>query len=367
VVPTTNDFLSLRAGQLPVWEFNFYTIIDRFSAGVFNPHWGALGGLMFHGGGHASTYDNSVLMLDFNDLTFKRLSDASPPSTFTDAQVDPLFDMVTAEYADGQPGSGHSFDKLAILPPGDGGGPAGSLIRVNGHAVHVRVSRSTAWAHRFDLDTRMTRGRWTRLSINGFTNYMAPGACSAYDPLRKRFWWIANLSSLPPFIRYLDVASREQRQIDFAGGANRAPPANPDSMIMRYDPLRDLLILTVTWQGNLRIAYLRCDAPQAGWFEPTLSAPIPSRSHWTHPFDYVPEIDRFIMLAPADDRAVYEITVPTNPASIWGVTRRAFTGELTIPVKYVAGKLWSYSPAIKAFVWLPGSEEPLYAYRPVGT
>jgi hypothetical protein len=366
IVPTTNTFLSLRAGQLPDWEFNFYTIIDRFSSGVFNPHWGPLGALLFHGGGHASTYDNSVLALDFNDLTFKRLSNASPPTTFTHAQDDPLFDQVHAEYADGQPGSGHSFDTLAILPPGDGGGPAGSLIRTTSHAVHFVISRSTLWAHRFDLDTAMSRGTWTRWSVNGPTTYRSPGACSAYDPKRKRFWWIANLSSLPPFIRYLDVASREQREIRFASGASFAPPAQPNSMTMRYDPVRDLLVLTVTSQGNLRIAYLRCDAPEAGWFEPRLSAQIPSLSGWTHPLDYVPEIDRFVMLAPADDRAVYEIEVPGNPSLIWPVTRRVFSGLSTIPVKYVAGKLWSYSPAVKAFVWLAGSTEQLYAYTPAG-
>lgn len=359
--------MSLRAGQVPDWEFNFGTIIDRFSAGVFNPYWGPLGGLMFHGGGHASTYDNSVLMLDFNDLTFKRLSDASPPTSYTDAEVDPLFDLVTCEYADGQPGSGHSFDILSILPPNDGGAAAGSLIRVNGHGVHVRMARNSLWAHRFDLNTGMARGTWIRWSANGPTTYRSPGACSAYDGKRRRFWWMCNLSQLPPFIRYLDVASREQREIPYTRGAPLAPPSSPDSMNLRYDPVRDLLILTVTWDSVLRIAYLRCEAPEAGWSEPTLSATIPSRRGWNHPIDHVPEIDRFVMLAPADNGAVYEIAVPDNPAAVWDVARRPFTGLSAIPVKYVAGKLWSYNRAAKAFVWLAGSNEPLVAYRPLGT
>jgi hypothetical protein len=366
-VPTTNTFLSLRAGQLPDWDFVFYTIVDNFSGGVFNPYWGPLGALILHGGGHSATYDNSVLILDFNDLTFKRLSDASPQTTFNDMHDDPLFNQVTAEYADGQPGSGHTFDTLAILPPNDGGAAAGSLIRTTSHAVHRRISRSTLWAHRFDLNTNVTRASWIRWSSNGPTTYRSPGACSAYDPKRRRFWWLAGLSSLPPVIRYLDVASREQREIRYTSGVHVAPPAQPDSMTMRYDPVRDLLLLTVTVEGSLRIAYLRCEAPEAGWFEPTLSAQIPSQSGWAHPFDHVPEIDRFVMLAPADNGAVYEIAVPDSLSSIWQVTRQAFSGLTTIPVKRVAGKRWSYSPAIKAFVWLASSTAELHVYRPVGT
>jgi hypothetical protein len=368
-LPTNNTFSTLNTGALPDWDYNFGTIIDRFSGGVYNPYWGAYGGMVFHGGGHASTYDNSVLILDYNDLTFKRLSDASPQSTFTDAHDDPLFNHATCEFGDGQPGGGHSFDLLAIIPPEDGGAPAGTLVRPTSHGVHVRISCSTGWAHRFDMDPNVARGRWERASTNaGVPGFLNPGATSAYDPVRKRIWWSASLSQLPWMIRYFDVAAREQRHIEyaFAQGAERAPPANPDSMTMRYDPVRDLLILTVTWQGNLRIAYLRCSAPQAGWFTPTLSSQIPSLSTWSHPFDYVPEIDRFIMLAPADNGAVYEIAVPTDPTQTWTVTRRPFTGLATVPVSYVTGKRWSYSPAVKAFVWLPRSDASVYVYRPVG-
>jgi hypothetical protein len=367
-LPTNNTFSTLNTGALPDWDYNFGTIIDRFSGGVYNPHWGAYGAMVFHGGGHASTYDNSVLILDYNDLTFKRLSDASPQSTFTDSHNDPLFNQATCEFGDGQPGGGHSFDLLAIVPPEDGGGPAGTLVRPTSHGVHVRISCSTGWAHRFDMGTNMHRGTWARASTNGLTGFLNPGACSAYDPKRKRVWWIAGLSQLSPFMRYLDLPNREQRQIAYSAslGAKTAPPASPDSMTMRYDPVRDLLILSVTWQGNLRIAYMNCDAPQAGWFEPTLSSQIPTMSGWSHPFDHVPEIDRFVMLAPADNGAVYEIQVPADPSATWVVTRRAFTGRTTIPVQYVAGKRWSYAPAVKAFVWLPRSDEQVYVYRPFG-
>jgi hypothetical protein len=369
VVPTTNTFLSLVAGQLPDWDWNFHTIIDAFSGGVYNPYWGTFGAMIFHGGGHVSTYDNSVLMLDFNDLTFKRLSNASPQSTFTHTDPDPLFDQVRGAYADGQVGSGHSFDMLAIMPPADGGAAAGSLLKVSGQGVHFLMKRSNNWAWRFDITPTMTvtRGSWMQATDNAPSDYMSPGACSAYDPTRKRVWWISTLSWQPPFIRYLDIDAHSQVTVRFISGARLAPPADPDSMSMRYHAALDIVILTCTAFGNVAIAYLQCSRPEAGWFWPTLSAQIPAHVGRSHPFDYVPEIDRYVMLAPADDRAVYEIAIPPNPTSIWSVTRRTFTGLTTIPVAYVAGKRWSYAPAVKAFVWLARSNEQLYVYRPLGT
>jgi hypothetical protein len=136
---------------------------------------------------------------------------------------------------------------------------------------------------------------------------------------------------------------------------------------MRYDSVRDILILSVTSNDVLRIAYLHCEEPQAGWFTPTLSSEIPSRRGHSHPFDYVPETDRFVMLAPADAGAVYEIQVPATPSSTWTVTRRAFSNGSTIPIAYVAGKRWSYAPAVKSFVWLAKSSGPTVVYRPFGT
>jgi hypothetical protein len=366
-IATSNTFMSLAGDSLQGWGYRFGTIVDDFSGGVFNPYWGPFGALIFHGGGHSATYDNSVLILDFNDLTFKRLSNPSPVSTFTHEHEDPLFKREACEYADGQPGAGHTYDTLGILPPTDGGAPAGSLIRVSSHAVHVVISCNTAWAHRFDMTPRMSRGEWSRWSTNGPTSHRSAGGSSAYDSKRKRFWWLAGLSSLPPFVRYLDVASRQQRETPYARGAQRAPPAQPNSVTMRYDQARDILILSATVQGKLVLSYLLCAAPESGWFTANLSSEIPSRSGWSHPFDYVPQTDRFLMLAPADPTAVYEISLSNPPSSTWHVMRRAFSNSSAIPIAHVAGKRWSYSETAKAFVWLASSTAEVVAYRPVGT
>jgi hypothetical protein len=363
--------MSLREGQVPGWEFLFYKIVDSFSGGVYDPYWGTYGAMIFTGGGHVSTYDNSVLMLDYDDLTFKRLSNASPPTAYNDTDPDPLFDPDRGEYGDGQRGSGHSFDMLSILPPDHGGAEAGTLFAVSGQGVHARMNRSNNWAHRFDIRRNMilpaNRGRWASATDSAPTGYRSPGACSAYDPSRRRIWWISALYSQPPLIRYLDIDGRKQETVPFVSYSVVAPHADSDSMTLRYHAALDIVILSCTAFGVFTMAYLHCSRPEAGWLRPTLSSQIPSLDGRSYPFDYVPEIDRYVMLAPADPTGVYEIEVPSNATAVWNVTRRPFKGLSTILWQRVVGKRWSYAPAVKSFVWLARAQEPVYVYRPEGT
>jgi hypothetical protein len=332
-----------------------------FSGGVYNPHWGGDGAMIIHGGGHAATYDNSVVVLDFNDFTFKRLS--NPSIAFQDLQNDPSFNTTYCEYGDGQPGSAHTYDTLAILPPDAGGGPQGSLMRIASYAVHVKMSLNTGYCHRFDL----SQGTWERFSTNGYESALDPGGASAYDSLRKRFWWFGTPYNVDR-ARYLDAVGRFQDEIfyqqggvEYAGGLH----FDPDCIVLRYHPQRDLLIVTGTYQGSLVVAYLDAVDPVDGWRIADIQG-IPVRPGWSHPFDFVAEINRFVMLAPADNEAVYEIEVPSNLATPWPVTRRAFGDGKTIPTAYVAGKRWSYAPSIKAFIWLASPEDEVYGYRPFG-
>lgn len=370
-VVTANTFLS-QNGKLAGWEYAFGKIVDDYSGGVFNPYWGPLGAMVFHGGGHAATFDNSVVILDLNDLTFKRLSNPTPSNkganwistTGFSQNVDPAFNVTYCEYGDGQPGAGHTYDTLAILPPADGGAPCGTLIRVSSYAVHVNMSHNTGWAHRFDFQsTAMRNGKWVRWSVNGPANYLFPGACSAYDSRRKRFWWMAGLSSLPPMIRYLDVPTQQQLDIRYAGTARAAPAADSGSMTLRYDPERDILVLTCTVTGKFVLAFLRCASPENGWVVPPISASIPAQYGSTHPFDFVPEADKFVLLTGADNSALYDIKAPQDPALTWTVIRRPLVG-VAVPTAHIAGKRWSYAPAVKSFVWMASSSSGVIAYRP---
>jgi len=372
-VVTKNTFLS-QNGNLPGWSQFFGKIVDDYSGGVFNPYWGPLGAMVFHGGGHSATFDNSVVILDMNDLTFKRLSNPTPSnggmywlSITGDPQgADPAFDQVHCEYGDGQPGAGHTYDTLAILPPADGGAPCGSLIRVSSFAVHVNLSANTGWAHRFDFhSTAMRDGKWTRYSTNGPSSYLFPGACSAYDSLRKRIWWISGLSSAPPFIRYLDVATQRQTELGISSPSGLAPAADPDSVTMRYEPRRDILILTCTVNQKMVLAFLRCDQPEKGWTTPPLSQSIQAAANTAHGFDLVPDLDKFVLLTDADNLALYDIAPPRVLTSTWSIVRRPVAGG-AIPTSSVIGKRWSYVPLLRSFIWMASSTSAVVAYRPSG-
>ncbi len=369
-VTTGNSFLS-QNGNLPGWERAFGRIVDDYSGGVFNPYWGPLGAMVFHGGGHAATFDNSVVILDLNDLMFKRLSNPTPSNggknwiaTTAASPVDPAYDALHGEYGDGQPGSAHTYDTLAILPPADGGATCGSLIRVASFAVHVNLSANTGWAHRFDFpSTSMHDGQWSRWSVNGPTNYLFPGSCSAYDTTRKRIWWISGLSSAPRLIRYLDVATRRQTDIGFVSPFRLAPLADPDSVTMRYEPQRDILVLTCTVNRKMVLAFLRCAQAEAGWTIPPLSLTVPANTGASHGFDYVPEAGKFVLLTEADNLATYDITPPATLTSTWTVLRRP-SASGAIPTAYVSGKRWSYVPALQSFLWIASSTAPVLVYRP---
>ena len=372
-VATSNTFLSQNA-QLPGWAHAFGKIVDDYSGGVFNPYWGELGAMVFHGGGHAATFDNSVVVLDLNDLSFKRLSDptlSNQGANWVSLEgkvhaTDPAFDALHGEYGNGQPGAGHSYDTLAILPPQDGGARCGSLIRVASCAVHVNVSAHTGWAHRFDFtSTTMRAGSWVRWSVNGPANYLQPGACSAYDSRRKRFWWIASLSWAPPLIRYLDATTREQVELRFQSAAGRAPAADPDSATLRYEPTRDILVLTCCLDGGFVLAYLRCAEPQRGWTTATLSQPIPAVPNTALGFDWVPSLQRFIVMSDADRTALYEVSPGAPLDDVWRVARQPLGGA-TLPTARVTGKRWSYAESVQSFVWMAHSTSGVVAYRPVG-
>lgn len=176
---------------------------------------------------------------------------------------------------------------------------------------------------------------------------------------------MSGLSSLPPMIRYLDVATRQQLDARYASTARAAPAADSGSMTLRYEPVRDILVLTCTVGGQLVLAFLRCASPENGWVEPPLSASIPAQSGASHPFDFVPEADKWVLLTGADQSALYDIVSPQGPALVWTVTRRPLAG-MSMPPAPIAGKRWSYAPAVRSFVWMASSSSGVIAYRPFG-
>jgi hypothetical protein len=378
-IPVSNSFSSANPSVFPDATYQPYgnsnhSNMEDFSGGVFHPWLGRWGSLIFHGGGHASYWGNQVVKLDMETRLYAMAHSSSVlPSRNTSgnnvmtpgADPDPVFDNTECEYGDGRPGSAHTYDALEIVPPWAGGGTKGTLVRPTSGAVHPFNSRSTGRAHRFPFALE----DWSRWSSNALSTNTTPGAACAFDPRRNRVWWLANGFNGQTFIRYFDIRTGVQTQVNITSAISIA---EPDSPLMRYDAERDILIFTLANTTTLTIRYLSglSNATLTGWTAPTLSQTITARQGWQHPLDYVPDVDRWFLLSPSSSLqdGVYEIQVPSNPANTWTVTRRQFSGITSIPVKYTAGKRWSYSPKLKNFVWhgdILQSQGP-YAYRPHG-
>lgn len=375
--PCPGNACGYRVGSGPEWN----KVIDDYSGGVYNPHWGALGALMFHGGGHAATNDNSVAVLDFNDLRFKRVADPSLDLTGikpADGPLYPGYDRTYGEYvSDRKPGAAHTYDALAVVPPAVAGAPFGGLVRPFATAIHVNLSSGSSWAHLLALHSRdvaaaegRARNQWTRWSNNAGQSFGGAGGCSAYDPVRKRIWWTGVPSQQPGRINYLDCVSRQQMSVRYAGMNAVFHVSLP---IMRYLPGADVLLSMGPRpdRSTVNAYFLRPDSPAAGWFSVVFDKPPPVGLGAT-PWAYVPQLRRVVLFTRADPEAVYEISVPTDPTDTWPVTRRLFQPAATLESSAsIVGKRFDWSAALGCIIYKPLASAPslsqFYAYRPYDT
>ncbi|NRF66515.1 hypothetical protein HLB44_05935 [Aquincola sp. S2] len=375
--PCPSNTCGYRIGSGPEWN----KVIDDFSGGVYNPHWGPLGALILHGGGHSATNDNSVALLDFNDLRFKRIADPSLEATGlrpADGPIFPGYDREHGEYvADRKPGSAHTYDALEVIPPEVAGAPYGGLVRPFSSAVHASLSALTNWAHLLAMHERevataagRARNSWSRWSVNAGQTFGGAGGSCAYDTRRKRIWWSGVPSSRPGRINYLDCVTREQVTVRYGGTDAMFDVSMP---IMRYLPGPDLLLWIGPRPGRAAVEayFMRAGDPASGWRPVTLGLAIPVALSAT-PWDFVPALNRIVLFTRADTSAVYEIDVPSDPASTWPTQRRTFdpVPALSAPDSIV-GKRFSYSPALRCIVYKPRSATPslsqFLVYRPLGT
>lgn len=366
-----------RIGSGPEWN----KVIDDFSGGVYNPHWGPLGALILHGGGHSATNDNSVALIDFNDLRFKRIADPSLGATGlrpADGPTFPGYDREFGEYVvDRKPGSAHTYDALAVIPPELAGAPFGGLVRPFSTAVHATLSQQSFWAHMLAMQTRdvasaedRARNTWSRWSVNVGHNYGGAGGSCAYDSRRKRIWWTGVPSSRPQRISYLDCVTREQLSVRHNGGNAMHDVSFP---VMRYLAAPDLLVSIGPRPDRTVIDafYMRAGAPTEGWYPITFDPPLPASPVAT-PWDYVPELNRLVLFSRGDPTAMYEVIVPADPAAPWTTVRRPFDPPTSLSESVsVVGKRFSWAPALRCIVYKPRATVPslsqFVVYRPHGT
>ncbi len=148
-------------------------VIGAWNSGVYAEHYGTFGAMIYRGGGDGDYWGNETYAFELDTQLFKRITE---PST----NLDPVVG-VEAEYADGRPGSPHSYDAYEYLTPSEGGGPKGTLLSVKN--TFVKTVNSSGRAHFIDLDSK-AEGRYSTNRAALMSSHL-PTVCK--DTLRGRF------------------------------------------------------------------------------------------------------------------------------------------------------------------------------------
>ena len=393
----SNTFVSQTS---PLHEpFYSATIINDYGGGVLNPHWGQRGMVIFWGGGHAATNDNSAIGLELNETggTFKRLTtptDISETGTgpvakllnsrMTDASTPSIDTKIGseehAEYWDGQPVSPHTYGTLCVLGPADGGAAKGTLIKVVHGAGAVCGFFSAEAAHKIDFPTdtgaagsytwqRITnnRGRYVSHTVNDAT-FVAP-VWEVLVPSQRRVYHEANYLGAP---RWFDL---DTEAYVIGTGAARAPcDSDVNGHVMLPIPERNLVVYLDRAGGIMRAQYLDTTQSNPSWtVAGALATPLTITADWCTAC-WCPDNQRIIVGDISGDAAAcYEIEIPATLGNPWPVARAPFPSGQSIawgPGRSY-GK-WSWNPRIKAIPYFPtadpdGLSDTVFVYRPRNT
>lgn len=353
----------------------FRYVIDAYSGGGYNPHYitaaSPFGAMFFHGGGHGNSNDNSttVLKMGQSSLTFERLDNPTFPLTLGTDEAN------WAEHQDGRPYSAHTADCMVVVPPSDGGGPMGSLVRVMTQASGSAVWRNPLGGAGDTVDSRRAHAfnfateTWSRFgSSSGLPGgSIGPYAVTAYDPDLQRIWFVQSVNETNcPTLSWINVLDGSR-----GSQACTSPTFAVDTATMRFVKTGGKRLLVMCGKAPssdiIRMNYIDLDAIGAAWLGATLSATIPCTYH--NSFDWAAPKSRFYVFTGSTATGVYEVAAPATLTDTWTVTARTFTNSTTMtsPASSPA-KRWSYVEQADCFVYVPRAGSlgtcAVYAYRP---
>lgn len=388
------------------WFGAFYHIktCNDYSTSVVNPYFGTHGMVVFFGGGHSGTNDNTLTGLEMGEVcTFRNLVPGTPyEGTGTDSttrdengngnQNDQLDFATAVNLTDNKPASPHSYGALDVIGPEDGGAAHGTLSLVIIPAANRTNDGGSASSWKVDFaDTVSTSYAWVRRGTDfiqlmnelgapsGGASWAAP-AWTQFVPAHNRTYMENNGAHSP---RWFDHATNLYNVSSAATQRPRSPD-NPNSSIMFAVPERGLLVFAERSAGVVRLLYrnVAAGAEASGWnaTPATLSASIPVPSAWSA-CCWCSDNERIIVgMQTAADPAyqasfttssVIEIEIPATLTDTWMVTEAAFTGTLSWVNEANVWKKWSYNPRVRGISFLQfasvSSPDVVQHYRPRGT
>lgn len=339
-------------------------VITAWNSGCYSPDYGSLGAYVVAGGGDGDYKGNEVYVYELDTQTWVRKG--TPTATIPGSGYTDTF----GEYPDGQPAPPHTYGASLYLPPSLGGGPKGSLLWPV--SAFYYQQRSSGWAHRFDLDS----GIWNRASTNASPSSGGTAFEShwAFDSFRNRYLGMpTSASAALARIYTLDNWSNSRGFHSYTSTETFRPGQDASSDIC---PELD------AW-----VVYGKDEFNTLGLFAYDLATANYTKYSITLSGDTIPPIlagagiawcedNRKLYLmnpAPLYEQIIYEITPPkTNwRTNAWVVRRIIMSGDTCASVDQAhENGMWQrfrYVSKIGSLVWCTGINNPVYAYRVVGS
>lgn len=346
-----NGWSYYRNGAI-MWSPSLPKIINDFSGGVYNPYFSPSGGnrgcIVYHGGGHAATNWNGIVVFDLSDLRYYIIMEGCLNCYPGDS--------TNTEYSDGQPMSPHSYDHLVILGP-EAGYPKGALMTPVRHAAAIESYSSSA-AHLFDF--AHPENKFTRLAGHNSNLSSSIGGGTAYDPGTGRVWWVPPANELW-YTPYFDLSTNAFVKKEVSPPL---PYCHSDSMFSLFYPGRNLVIVSMSNSARTErtIYYLDSRSASPGWRKAALSNALPVPSSGMG-FSMTIDGDGDLLCYSQQILNGYiRISLPAVLTDTWTSITVSTTGDSMVPA-YIIGKRWALIPELETIIFKASGETAHRAIR----
>lgn len=328
----------------------FSAIWRDWNTGVYAPTLGALGSMLFFGGGHWGYYGNCVVRYDLYSRGWSLLSQPSTAAVDLLAiDGDPTNTYVSTQgaYSDGTPYPAHTNCAAVFLPPEAGGGTLGSYVFQNHDQTGVNITSGALF--RFDLalamDGQPASACWSKWNHRNLGVEASPDLMGmVYDPYRKGMWLLASGNGFNACrLYFLNWATQTRVEVDInsAGGNVGLITYFPATVLVEN---RDCLVLTRSSAGLYCIDLSGIDSTPAngdiaaGHTITQSGTACPSL--WTYPSGGAPGGSEYLNQAGIDHPAYCSLD-----GNLYALNTRASSGcslyKLTVPATLTDAWVWS--------------------------
>ncbi len=345
---------SYCAGLTFAYADNFAGVMTAWSSAAARTKAGSEQLLIF-GGGHVSTFDNSVYAVNLtaSPVTVTALTTPSIPtglgSPVTTANI-----SCTSPNADGTPLSSHTYGQMVYLPVAD------KLFYWEDGAGNYCATASSRKVWLFDL----TSHTWADANPSGVAGFNinsgsdAQYAFCALDPTTAHETVICQWGGNNMLLRY-DATANTWERLTTNGSF-----AYPQAAVLAVDPVRQILLVlgTVAFNGTGGLQAVSVDL--AGSYAATdISSTLSGCSALNVPFPgvvYDPSSRNF-MLYPGTGDTVYNFNPDTGTCA--AITS---SGGPSASVGQGTFGHWSYFPTLKKFVNVISVSTNAFAWSGLG-